>query len=67
MLQVKFHFIWSSGFKGEDFYRFNQSEQELTVVAMLFDQLGCYLLTTEHIDASGLVFFIVQKSVREED
>ena len=34
MLSTKFRFIWTSGFRGEDFQKSANQKQELTVVAM---------------------------------
>jgi hypothetical protein len=34
MLPVKFGSIWSSCFRGEDFFNINQSEKELILAAM---------------------------------
>ena len=35
MLPTKFRFIWTSGFRGEDFKKSAYQKQELTVAAML--------------------------------
>jgi hypothetical protein len=40
MLPTKFHIIWPSGFRGEDFLEINQSEKELSVVAMFVNGSG---------------------------
>ena len=40
MLPTTFRFIWQSGFRGEDFLEINQSEKELSVVAMFVNGLG---------------------------
>jgi hypothetical protein len=34
MLPIKFRFIWSSGFRGEDFKKWANQKQELPVMAM---------------------------------
>jgi hypothetical protein len=34
MLPTKFRFIWTSGFKGEDFFKSAYQKQELPVAAM---------------------------------
>ena len=38
MLPIKFRFIWSSGFRGENFKSANQ-KQKLTVAAMFVSEL----------------------------
>jgi hypothetical protein len=35
MLPTKFRFIWPSGFRGEDFKKLANQEQELPMVAIL--------------------------------
>jgi hypothetical protein len=40
MLPTKFQFIWSSGFRGEDFFKSANQKQELPVVAMFVNGLG---------------------------
>jgi hypothetical protein len=35
MLPTKFRFIWSSGFRGEDFFKSANQKEELPVAAML--------------------------------
>jgi hypothetical protein len=34
MLSTKFRFIWSSGFRGEDFFKSANQKQKLPMVAM---------------------------------
>jgi hypothetical protein len=41
MLPTKFRFIWQSGFRG-DFLEINQSEQDLSVVAMFVNGSELY-------------------------
>ena len=40
MLPTKFQFIWSSGFREEDFFKSANQKQELLVVAMFVNGLG---------------------------
>jgi hypothetical protein len=40
MLPTKFRFIWSSGFRGEDFKKSSNQKQELPVAAMFVDESG---------------------------
>jgi hypothetical protein len=40
MLPIKCQFIWSSGFKGEDFKKSANQKQELPVVAMFVNASG---------------------------
>jgi hypothetical protein len=40
MLPTKFRFIWISGFRGEDFYKFTDQKQELPVAAMFVNGSG---------------------------
>jgi hypothetical protein len=40
MLPTKFRFIWTSGFRGEDFLKSACQKQELPVVAMFVNGLG---------------------------
>jgi hypothetical protein len=40
MLLTKFPFIWTSGFRGEDFLKLAHQKQELPVVAMFVNGLG---------------------------
>ena len=40
MLPTKFQFIWTSGFRGEDFQKSTNQKQELSVVAMFVNGLG---------------------------
>jgi hypothetical protein len=41
MLPTKFRFIWQSGFRAEDFYKWNQyQKQELPVAAMFVNGSG---------------------------
>jgi hypothetical protein len=40
MLPTKFQFIWSSGFRGEDFFKSANQKQELPMVAMFVDGSG---------------------------
>jgi hypothetical protein len=40
MLPTKFRFIWPSGFRGEDFKKSANQEQELPVVAMFVNGSG---------------------------
>jgi hypothetical protein len=40
MLPTKFHFIWPSGFRGEDFFKPANQKQELPMVAMFVDGSG---------------------------
>jgi hypothetical protein len=40
MLPTKFRFIWSSGFRGEDFFKCANQKQELPVAAMFANGLG---------------------------
>jgi hypothetical protein len=40
MLPTKFQFIWSSGFRGEDFFKSAYQKQELLVVAMFVNGSG---------------------------
>jgi hypothetical protein len=39
MLPTKLRFIWQSGFRGEDFFKSANQEQELPMVAMLVNGL----------------------------
>jgi hypothetical protein len=38
MLPIKFRFIWSGGFRGEDFFKLANQKQELPVVAMFVNR-----------------------------
>jgi hypothetical protein len=40
MLPNKFQFIWTSGFRGEDFQKSANQKQELPVVAMFVNGSG---------------------------
>ena len=40
MLPTKFQFIWSGGFRGEDFKKSANQKQELPVVAMFVNGSG---------------------------
>jgi hypothetical protein len=40
MLPIKFQFIWTSGFRGEDFQKSANQKQELPVAAMFVNGLG---------------------------
>jgi hypothetical protein len=40
MLPTKFRFIWSSGFRGDDFFKSANQKQELPVVAMFVNESG---------------------------
>ena len=40
MLPTKFRFIWPSDFRGEDFFKSANQNQESPVVAMLVNGLG---------------------------
>jgi hypothetical protein len=40
MLPTKFRFTWTSGFRGEDFFKSANQKQELPVVAMFDDGSG---------------------------
>jgi hypothetical protein len=40
MLPTKFQFIWSSGFRGEDFKKSANQKQELPVAAMFVNGSG---------------------------
>jgi hypothetical protein len=40
MLPTKFRFIWSSGFRGEDFFKSVNQKQELPMAAMFVNGLG---------------------------
>jgi hypothetical protein len=40
MLPTKFHFIWPSSFRGEDFFKPANQKQELPMVAMFVNELG---------------------------
>jgi hypothetical protein len=40
MLPTKFRFIWSSGFRGEDFKKSANQKQELLVAAMFVNGSG---------------------------
>jgi hypothetical protein len=44
MLPTKFRFIWSSGSRGEDFFKSANQKQELPVAAMFVNGSG----RTEH-------------------
>ena len=51
MLPTKYHFIWPSGFRGEDFQKSTNQKQELTAAAMLVnesEQIEQYLERTAH-------------------
>jgi hypothetical protein len=37
MLPTKFRFIWSSGYRGEDFFRSANQKQELPIAAMFIN------------------------------
>jgi hypothetical protein len=37
MLPTKFRFIWSSGYRGEDFFRSANQKQELPMAAMFIN------------------------------
>ena len=54
MLPTKFSFIWSSGFRGEDFKKSANQKQELPVVAMFVNGSGQneHLYIGPSIDAS---------------
>ena len=39
MVPTKFRFIWSSGYRGEDFQKSTNQKQELPVVAMFTNEL----------------------------
>jgi hypothetical protein len=38
MLPTKFRFIWTSGFRGEEFKKSTNQKQEFTVVAMFVSE-----------------------------
>ena len=40
MLPTKFHFIWSSGFRGENYKKLANQKKELYMVAMFVNELG---------------------------
>jgi hypothetical protein len=40
MLPTKFRFIWESSFRGEDFFKLANQEQELPVSAMFVNGLA---------------------------
>jgi hypothetical protein len=40
MLPIKFRFIWSSGYRGEDFFQSANQKQELPVAAMFVNGSG---------------------------
>jgi hypothetical protein len=40
MLPTKFRFIWTSGFRGEDFFESAHQKQELPVAAMFVNGSG---------------------------
>jgi hypothetical protein len=40
MLPTNFQFIWTSSFRGEDFYKSAYQKQELTVAAMFVNGSG---------------------------
>jgi hypothetical protein len=40
MLPTKFHFIWPSGFRGEDFLEINQSETRIACGGHVFNGSG---------------------------
>jgi hypothetical protein len=40
MLPTKFRFIWTSGFRGEDFLKSASQKQDLPVVVMFVNGLG---------------------------
>jgi hypothetical protein len=40
MLPTKFPFIWTSGFRGEDFFKSAYQKQELPVVAIFVNGSG---------------------------
>jgi hypothetical protein len=40
MLLTKFHIIWPSGFRGEDFLKLANQKQELPVAAMFVNGTG---------------------------
>jgi hypothetical protein len=40
MLPTKFQFIWTSGFRGEYFFKSAYQKQELPVAAMFFNGSG---------------------------
>jgi hypothetical protein len=40
MLPTKFRFIWSSDFRGEDFFKLANQKQELPVAAMFVNGSG---------------------------
>jgi hypothetical protein len=40
MLPIKFWFIWPSGFRGEDFFKWANQKQELPVAAMSVNGSG---------------------------
>ena len=40
MLPTKFRFIWTSGFRGEDFFKSADQKQELPVVSMSVNGSG---------------------------
>ena len=51
MFLTMFRFIWSNGFRGEDFLEINQSEQELPMAAMFVNGSGRnyqYIQRTSH-------------------
>jgi hypothetical protein len=47
MLPTKFRFIWTSGFRGEDFFKSANQKQELPVAAMLVNGSGQNLQSLE--------------------
>jgi hypothetical protein len=40
MLPTKFRFIWQSGFREEDFYKWTNQKQELPVAYMFVNRSG---------------------------
>jgi hypothetical protein len=40
MLPSKFRFVWTSGFRGEDFFKSANQKQDLLVVAMFVNGSG---------------------------
>ena len=40
MLPTKFRFIWTSGFRGEDFFKSENQKKELPVAAMFVNGSG---------------------------
>ena len=68
MLPTKFRFIWLGGFKGEDFKKQANQEQELPVSAMFVNGSGQNeqsLQRTLHTEGTQSFFYISHYSVTE--